>query len=301
MLTGNPGHAAQRGLIRPPRPTEHVEDRSATATAIPSRTPSSATPRNAAIDSANSVRRWRHNRTVPGMSASDSDAAISNTPVAGVYFVYEYVLLQELCRAVTLPRDRLIVALDVPSVEEAKALIEALGDSVGVYKIGLELLFCDGFALVQELGRREVPVSKSPCSCSTSTYCCRALAAVLGAPERLLLEPGQDEPELGAALWSRNGPDRPPMASISARHTKRPMPAPADLPRSVAIGSRARTAVCFPRVDTRSLVEDTNADAFVRLIDDRAHSRAGRAVLRRVAEQVARDLLDVGVVAARGR
>jgi len=58
----------------------------------------------------------------------------------------------------TLPRDRLIVALDVPNVEEAKALIETLGDSVGVYKIGLELLFCDGFALAQELGRREVPV-----------------------------------------------------------------------------------------------------------------------------------------------
>ncbi len=51
------------------------------------------------------------------------------------------VAAQEICRAMTLPRDRLIVALDVPSVEEAKALIETLGDSVGVYKIGLELLF----------------------------------------------------------------------------------------------------------------------------------------------------------------
>jgi orotidine-5'-phosphate decarboxylase len=46
---------------------------------------------------------------------------------------------------------RLIVALDVPSVEEAKALIEALGDSVGVYKIGLELLFSGGFELAREL------------------------------------------------------------------------------------------------------------------------------------------------------
>jgi orotidine-5'-phosphate decarboxylase len=51
----------------------------------------------------------------------------------------------------TLPRDRLIVALDVPNVEEAKALIDRLGDSVGVYKIGLELLFSGGFALAQEL------------------------------------------------------------------------------------------------------------------------------------------------------
>ena len=58
----------------------------------------------------------------------------------------------------TLPRDRLMVALDVPTVDEAKALIETLGDSVGVYKIGLELLFSGGFALAQELARRECPV-----------------------------------------------------------------------------------------------------------------------------------------------
>ena len=42
---------------------------------------------------------------------------------------------------------RLIVALDVPSVDEARALIATLGDSVGIYKIGLELLFAGGFEL----------------------------------------------------------------------------------------------------------------------------------------------------------
>ena len=51
-------------------------------------------------------------------------------------------------------RDRLIVALDVPSAEEARALIEALGDSVGVYKIGLELMFAGGMALATELASR---------------------------------------------------------------------------------------------------------------------------------------------------
>ena len=56
-------------------------------------------------------------------------------------------------RGVTLPRDRLIVALDVPGVEDAKALIDKLGDSVGVYKIGLELLFSGGFALIHELAQ----------------------------------------------------------------------------------------------------------------------------------------------------
>lgn len=48
-------------------------------------------------------------------------------------------------------KDRLIVALDVPSVEDAKSLIAALGDSVGVYKIGLELLFSGGFTLAEAL------------------------------------------------------------------------------------------------------------------------------------------------------
>ena len=57
-----------------------------------------------------------------------------------------------------LPRDRLIVALDVPGAAEAKSLIETLGDSVGVYKIGLELLFSGGFALAQELARHGRPV-----------------------------------------------------------------------------------------------------------------------------------------------
>jgi orotidine-5'-phosphate decarboxylase len=51
-------------------------------------------------------------------------------------------------------RDRLIVALDVPSAGEALALIEALGDSVGVYKIGLELMFAGGMALATEFASR---------------------------------------------------------------------------------------------------------------------------------------------------
>jgi orotidine-5'-phosphate decarboxylase len=52
------------------------------------------------------------------------------------------------------PRDKLIVALDVPSVDEAKALIDTLGHNVGVYKIGLELLFSGGFALARELAQQ---------------------------------------------------------------------------------------------------------------------------------------------------
>ena len=42
-------------------------------------------------------------------------------------------------------RERLIFALDVPSTEEARALVERLGDSVVFYKIGLELFMAGGY------------------------------------------------------------------------------------------------------------------------------------------------------------
>jgi orotidine-5'-phosphate decarboxylase len=43
------------------------------------------------------------------------------------------------------PEDRLIFALDVPSPEEAKRLVEALGESVQFYKLGLELFMAGGY------------------------------------------------------------------------------------------------------------------------------------------------------------
>lgn len=49
------------------------------------------------------------------------------------------------------PRDRLIVALDLPSVAEAEALIERLGDTVGFYKIGYQLAFAGGLPLARAL------------------------------------------------------------------------------------------------------------------------------------------------------
>ncbi len=52
------------------------------------------------------------------------------------------------------PRDRLMVAIDVPGPNEACALIETIGDAAGVFKIGLELLFSGGFALVDELAAK---------------------------------------------------------------------------------------------------------------------------------------------------
>jgi orotidine-5'-phosphate decarboxylase len=49
------------------------------------------------------------------------------------------------------PRERLIVALDLPSVEAAKAIVARLGDEVAFYKIGYQLAFAGGLALAREL------------------------------------------------------------------------------------------------------------------------------------------------------
>jgi len=50
-----------------------------------------------------------------------------------------------------LPRDRLIVPLDLPSVELAEAMIARLGDSVTFYKIGYQLAYAGGLPLVRKL------------------------------------------------------------------------------------------------------------------------------------------------------
>ena len=49
------------------------------------------------------------------------------------------------------PDPRLICALDLPTVAEARALVEATSDAVGFYKIGLQLFASDGMGLAREL------------------------------------------------------------------------------------------------------------------------------------------------------
>ena len=53
------------------------------------------------------------------------------------------------------PRDRLILALDIPTVRDAEAMVERLGDSVNFYKVGYQLAFAEGgFAFAQSLAKR---------------------------------------------------------------------------------------------------------------------------------------------------
>jgi orotidine-5'-phosphate decarboxylase len=49
------------------------------------------------------------------------------------------------------PRDRLIVALDLSSVEAAEATVARLGDAVSFYKIGYQLAYAGGLGLTPKL------------------------------------------------------------------------------------------------------------------------------------------------------
>lgn len=54
-------------------------------------------------------------------------------------------------------RDRLIVALDVPTAREARELVSRIGEAAGFYKVGLQLFTAEGPGFVRELagsGRR---------------------------------------------------------------------------------------------------------------------------------------------------
>lgn len=56
-------------------------------------------------------------------------------------------------------QDRLIFAMDVPTCDEARALVEQLGDSVVFYKLGLELMMSGGyFELLEWLVARDKKV-----------------------------------------------------------------------------------------------------------------------------------------------
>ena len=106
-------------------------------------------------------------------------------------------------RGVTLPRDRLIVALDVPGVEDAKAFIDKLGDSVGVYKIGLELLFSGGFALIHELAQAGRPVFVDAKLLDIEATVERATAAIARSGAAFLTVHAMDRKTIAAAARGR--------------------------------------------------------------------------------------------------
>jgi orotidine-5'-phosphate decarboxylase len=100
-------------------------------------------------------------------------------------------------------RERLIVALDVPSVEEARALVDRLGDSVGVYKIGLELLFAGGSDLARELVAQGRSVFIDAKLLDIEATVERATAAVASTGAEFLTVHALDRKTLDAAVRGR--------------------------------------------------------------------------------------------------
>ncbi|MCL4768374.1 MAG: orotidine-5'-phosphate decarboxylase [Hyphomicrobiaceae bacterium] len=100
-------------------------------------------------------------------------------------------------------RDRLIVALDVPTVEEARRLVGELGDSVGVYKVGLELLFAGGLGFVDELRGLDKRVFLDVKLLDIGNTVSRAIANVAELGVAFVTVHGHDVKTLRAAVAGR--------------------------------------------------------------------------------------------------
>lgn len=99
--------------------------------------------------------------------------------------------------------DRLIVALDVPSVDEARELVARIGDAAGVWKIGLELLYSGGADLARELARegREVFIDAKLLDIPNTVERATASIAAMGAT--FLTVHGHDVKTMQAAMTGR--------------------------------------------------------------------------------------------------
>lgn len=83
------------------------------------------------------------------------------------------------------PRERLVVALDLPTAREALAMADRLAGRVGMLKVGLELFCAEGPAFVDELQDR-VPVFLDLKFHDIPTTVRRTLEAVLRLDPRLV-------------------------------------------------------------------------------------------------------------------
>ncbi len=103
----------------------------------------------------------------------------------------------------TEARDKLIVALDVPTYDNARDLIIELGDAVAFYKIGLELLFADGLAFARELANEGKRVFLDLKLLDIGNTVERAVANAAAIGVDFLTIHGHDSKTLGAARKGR--------------------------------------------------------------------------------------------------
>lgn len=100
-------------------------------------------------------------------------------------------------------RDKLIVALDLSSYDQARALVDHLGDTVSFYKIGLELLFAGGLDLAQELKRDGKRVFLDLKFLDIGNTVERAVASAAGLGVDFVTVHGHDTKTLKAAVKGR--------------------------------------------------------------------------------------------------
>jgi orotidine-5'-phosphate decarboxylase len=99
---------------------------------------------------------------------------------------------------------RLIIPLDLPTADEARALVRTLGDAVSFYKVGLELFATDGMALARELKGRGKQVFLDWKLHDIGTTVERAAAALAGSGCDLLTVHGEPQ-VMASAVRGRGG------------------------------------------------------------------------------------------------
>ncbi|MES2035040.1 MAG: orotidine-5'-phosphate decarboxylase [Pseudomonadota bacterium] len=105
-----------------------------------------------------------------------------------------------------MPADsRLIIALDLPSRAEAEAMVEQLGDSVNVYKIGLQMLAVGGMDMAKDLKARGRQVFMDWKLHDIGATVEKATAAIVGTGACDLLTVHAQPQVLAAAVKGRGG------------------------------------------------------------------------------------------------
>lgn len=99
--------------------------------------------------------------------------------------------------------DRLIVALDVPTPEDAYELIAEIGEHVGVYKVGLELLFAGGAEMASQLAEQGKNIFIDAKLLDTPNTVQSAVANIADMGAQFLTVHGTDTKTLKAAVAGR--------------------------------------------------------------------------------------------------
>ena len=102
-------------------------------------------------------------------------------------------------------RGRLIVALDVPSLADARALVQRLGAEATFYKVGLELVLAGGPAFVRELVRAGKQVFLDMKLLDIGNTVERATRAAAATGATFLTVHAQDRKTLAAAVAGKKG------------------------------------------------------------------------------------------------